>query len=142
LDAPDGFSASLMDAASVAAPPPPPADDDDNNAKRQDEIRYGSYSNNNNNNFFFSLTELVQKTTTGLEWPFEITFGFFTVQVEHGWFRPVEKGITLGQRMRVIQRRRRSHALKNTLDGHDSLNEQRLSVLHVDVEETHKGNTL
>ena len=34
------------------------------------------------------------------------------------------------------------YSLKNSLEGHYGLNEQGLSVLHVHVEESHKGNSL
>jgi hypothetical protein len=35
-----------------------------------------------------------------------------------------------------------SYLLEYTLNGHDSLNEQGLRVTHVDVQETHEGDTL
>jgi hypothetical protein len=34
------------------------------------------------------------------------------------------------------------NVLKDTLQGHDSLNEQGLRVAHVHVQEAHKGDTL
>ncbi len=36
----------------------------------------------------------------------------------------------------------RAYALEDTLDGHDGLDEQRLGVLHVHVEEAHEGDAL
>jgi hypothetical protein len=37
---------------------------------------------------------------------------------------------------------RRGDVLERSFDGHDSLNEQGLGVLHVHVQETHEGDSL
>jgi hypothetical protein len=41
-----------------------------------------------------------------------------------------------------VERGSGDHALEDTFKRHDSLNEQRLCVLHVEVEESHESDTL
>lgn len=86
-----------------------------------------------------ALTERFEKTTAGLEGPREVAFGLLTPEVQHGGFGPVyhisdqlKSPTTLGGR----------YALEDTLEGHDSLDEQGLGVTHVKVQETHECDTL
>jgi hypothetical protein len=84
--------------------------------------------------------ELVHKSGRGLERSGKVTLGLLTVEVEFGGFRSGNKGrLSVEARARGQQR---PYSLKHSFEGHDGLDEQGLSVLHVHVEETHKGNSL
>jgi hypothetical protein len=89
--------------------------------------------------------ELVHESRGSLERSSEVALGLLAVKVEFGGFRPGSQVNQHGRFSRSIKERRRQgryDSLKDSLEGHDGLDKQGLSVLHVDVEETHKGNSL